>query len=351
MVSIRLLLQMATNPINTLKTLIRRTAGWTAALGLALTVAAGLRTDSVGDEARVWASAQATARPLDAQAITGAAQWHLQRVGAPQAWQASRGQGAMIAIIDSGVDAEHPDLQGRVLPGWNVLEDSPDTSDTRGHGTAVAGAAAAGFHHSGPLAGVAGDALILPLKVTDSRGYTSVGAVVKAIHMAADRGARVVNVSFESVGAHPAVLKAAQYLQQRGGVLVVPSGNRGVQQQVPSSAHVVTVAATGRQDEHPNWSTHGPHVTVSAPGQSLLLPDLGGRYREVSGTSYASPLVAGVLALMVAAYPDATPAQLRQALESSAHDLGEPGADPMFGAGRVDAAAALLALARTSSAR
>jgi subtilisin family serine protease len=257
---------------------------------------------------------------------------------------ASQGDGVTIAIIDSGVDAQHPDLKGRVLPGWNVLEDTPDTRDTRGHGTAVAGAAAAAFNQAQGLSGVAGAAHILPLKVTDEQGYTSVNAVVKAIHMAADRGARVVNVSFEFVGGHPAVLRAAQVLHRRGGVLVVPSGNRGVHQNFPASPGLITVAATNENDDHPAWSTRGPHVTVSAPGQALLLPARGGRYGEVSGTSYASPLVAGVMALMMAAHPQATPDQLRTALESSAQDLGEPGHDPVFGAGRVDAGAAMKAL-------
>ena len=238
-----------------------------------------------------------------------------------------------------------------MLPGWNVLEDSPDTSDTRGHGTAVAGAAAAGFNSAQGLAGIAAGARIMPLKVTDEKGYTSVNAVVKAIHHAADHGARIVNVSFEFVGRHPAVLRAAQYLHARGGLLVVPSGNKGVRQDYPDAPGLITVAATNQSDAHPNWSTHGSHVTVSAPGQSLLLPDHKGQYGEVSGTSYASPLVAGVLALMMAADPTATPDELRTALETSAQDLGEPGRDPLFGAGRVDAAAAVAALKARRAAR
>lgn len=271
-------------------------------------------------------------------------QWHLERLAALKAWASTTGEGVVIAIIDSGVDADHPELKGRVLPGWNLVDESPDTRDLRGHGTAVAGAAAAGFNRAQGVSGVAAGARILPLKVTDERGYTSVQAVVKAIYLAADRGARIVNVSFEFVGGHPAVLRAAQYLHDRGGLLVVPSGNRGVRQNYPVAAGLVTVAATDERDAHPGWSTSGPHVTVSAPGQGLFLPNHRGRYAEVHGTSYASPLVAGVLALMAAAYPQATSEQLRSALESSARDLGEPGRDPLFGAGRVDAQAALQAI-------
>lgn len=342
---------MATNLILQCKPKARTCGRALGVLALCAAALAGLRADEAGDQALHLTSAQVSEGFHRGAPSVGTRQWHLQRLSAPQAWTASTGEGVTIAVIDSGVDAEHPDLKGRVLPGWNVLDDSPDTSDARGHGTAVAGAAAAGFNHAQGQAGVAGGARILPLKVTDEKGYTSVNTVVKAIHMAADRGARVVNVSFEFVGGHPAVLRAAQYLQERGGVLVVPSGNRGVRQDYPTAPGLITVAATDRHDDHPQWSTHGPHITVSAPGQALLLPGREGRYGEVSGTSYASPLVAGVLALMIAAHPQAMSAQLRAALETSAQDLGEPGYDPLFGAGRVDAGAALQALSAMRATR
>lgn len=326
----------------------RSTLASLLALGVVVLATAGLRADEPNGDERVWALAQwtdASFSASDPAPATPIKQWHLERLSAAQAWAASTGTGVTIAVIDSGVAAQHPDLEGRVLPGWNMLEDSPDTSDSRGHGTAVAGAAAASFNSAQGMAGIAAGARILPLKVTDEKGYTSVNAVVKAIHYAADHGARVVNVSFEFVGGHPSVLRAAQYLRERGGLLVVPSGNRGVRQNFPEAPGLITVAATDKEDAHPAWSTHGPHVTVSAPGQSLLLPNRKGQYGEVSGTSYASPLVAGVLALMMAADPAANPDELRAALEASARDLGEPGRDPLFGAGRVDAAAAVAALA------
>ncbi len=326
-------------------------AAWLMALTLSVATPWLLRSDAAGDEAPVWQAAQTQAAAGDDQGIGAhrAPRWHLERLGAPQAWSASRGEGVLIAIVDSGVDPSHPDLQGRLVQGWNVIDNSTDTTDTRGHGTAVAGAAAAAYNDAQGASGVAISARILPLKVTDAKGYTSVNAVVRAMQMAADRGARVVNVSFEFVGGHPAVLRAARALQERGVIVVVPSGNRGVRQDFPAGAGLVTVAATDERDQHPQWSTHGPHVTVSAPGQSLLLPQPGGRYAEVSGTSYASPLVAGVLALMMAAQPQATSEQLTAALRTSALDLGEPGADPLFGAGRVDAGAALKALAASRS--
>ena len=308
---------------------------------LGLCTSWGLRADQPQEDELVLVGAQGPAHTQAAGAEVAARQWHLERLSAAQAWAWSTGEGVTIAVIDSGVAADHPDLQGRVLPGWNVVEDSTDTSDSRGHGTAVAGAAAAAFNQGQGLAGVAAGARILPVKVTDDRGYTSVNAVVKAIHYAADHGARVVNVSYEFVGGHPAVLRAAQYLRERGGLLVLPSGNRGVRQNYPQAPGLITVAATTQDDGHPAWSTYGPHVTVSAPGQSLLLPERRGHYGEVSGTSYASPLVAGVLALMMASEPGAGPDELKAALEGSAQDLGEPGPDAMFGAGRVDAAAAL----------
>jgi subtilisin family serine protease len=309
----------------------------------------GLRADRADDLLWPVITAQHATAESTANLEAPTRQWHLERLAAHKAWAASTGEGVVIAVIDSGVDPEHPDLKDHLLPGWNLVDNSADTRDTRGHGTAVAGAAAAGFNRAQGLSGVAAGARILPLKVTDEKGYTSVNAVVKAIYLAANRGARIVNVSFEFVGGHPAVLQAAQYLHERGGMLVVPSGNKGVHQPYPVAPGLITVAATDEQDAHPVWSTHGPHVTVSAPGQGLLLPKLGGRYGEFNGTSYASPLVAGVLALMVAAHPQASSQELRQALESSARDLGEPGRDPLFGAGRIDADGALRAITASAS--
>lgn len=317
--------------------------------GLSCACLLGLRADQADDLLWPVMTAQhpATESAMGLEAPTR--QWHLERLAAPKAWAASTGEGVVIAVIDSGVDPEHPDLKDHLLPGWNLVDNSADTRDTRGHGTAVAGAAAAGFNRAQGLSGVAAGARILPLKVTDEKGYTSANTVVKAIYLAANRGARIVNVSFEFVGGHPAVLQAARYLHERGGILVVPSGNKGVHQPYPVAPGLVTVAATDEQDAHPAWSTRGPHVTVSAPGQGLLLPKIGGRYAEVHGTSYASPLVAGVLALMVAAHPQAGSDELREALESSALDLGDPGRDPLFGAGRIDADGALRAIAAVAS--
>jgi subtilisin family serine protease len=328
---------------------LARASGAFAWAALACACLLGLRADRADDLRWPVMTAQHAAAESSPGLAAPTRQWHLERLAAHKAWAASTGEGVVIAVIDSGVDPEHPDLKDHLLPGWNLVDNSADTRDTRGHGTAVAGAAAAGFNRAQGLSGVAAGARILPLKVTDEMGYTSVNAVVKAIYLAANRGARIVNVSFEFVGGHPAVLQAARYLHERGGMLVVPSGNKGVHQAYPVAPGLMTVAATDEQDAHPAWSTRGPHVTVSAPGQGLLLPKLGGRYGEFNGTSYASPLVAGVLALMVAAYPQASSEELRQALESSALDLGEPGRDPRFGAGRIDADGALRAITAAAS--
>lgn len=277
-------------------------------------------------------------------------QWHLERLHAPQAWRQAAGEGVVIAILDSGVDAQHPDLAGQLLPGRNFMDGGTDTRDATGHGTAVAAAAAAAFNRQERLAGMATRARILPLKVSDERGYASARAVHDAIIHAADSGVRVVNVSFEDVITNPLVMRAAAYLRAKGGVLVVPTGNGGQLTRPQAAAGMITVAATDLQDQHPEWSSGGAGLAVAAPGVDLLLARRGGGYARCSGTSYASPLVAGVLALMLAAKPEAGIAELVRVMQATAVDLGEPGPDALFGHGRVDAAAAVAALTRGSGA-
>ncbi|MFL6717094.1 MAG: S8 family serine peptidase, partial [Burkholderiaceae bacterium] len=228
-------------------------------------------------------------------------QWHVGKVGAPTAWDsaAGMGEGVKIAILDSGVDASHPDLVGNLVPGYNFVDGNADTNDTCGHGTAVAGTAAAVSNNSSGVAGIAGKARIMPVKVAfynagSSGCYAYYSTVVSGINFAADNGARIVNVSYGGVAASQAVLNAAQYLRSKGGLLFASAGNNGRDEGVAPTTAMAVVSATDENDNLAGWSSYGSFVTLSAPGTNIWTTSAGGRYDQWSGTSFASPLAAGV---------------------------------------------------------
>jgi subtilisin family serine protease len=276
-------------------------------------------------------------------------EWHHPKIATPTAWNVTRGLGVTVAILDSGVDAAHPDLAGAMLPGWNTYDNNSDTRDVYGHGTKVAGAAAAIGNNSAGVAGVAYQARIMPMRVTDLNGWAYTSTLSLGLTWAADRGARVANMSFQGVCASSTVLSAAQYFRNKGGVAVAAAGNTGALLSGSQSSALTCVAATTSSDARASWSSYGAFVDVAAPGASIYSTVRGGGYAAVSGTSFASPIVAGVYALMKAANGSLAPGTLDQILTSTARDLGTSGWDQYFGWGRVDAAVAV-AKARQASA-
>ena len=269
--------------------------------------------------------------------------WHLPKIGAPTAWQTSSGRNVVIAILDSGVDADHPDLAAKLVPGWNMYDNNADTTDVNGHGTKVAGAAAALTNNATGVAAVAGDALVMPMRVSRADGYAYYSTIASALTWAADRGARVANISFYGVETSSSARSAAQYLKNKGGLVVTSAGNYGVEETIVPSDTMITVSATDSNDSKTSWSSYGSFVDVAAPGAGIYSTVNGGGYGAVSGTSFSSPITAGIVALMMAANPALSPADLEKALYSSAVDLGSAGFDKYFGNGRVDAAAAVAA--------
>lgn len=269
--------------------------------------------------------------------------WHLPKIGTPTAWQTSSGSNVVIAILDSGVDPDHPDLAAKLVPGWNTYNNNADTADVYGHGTKVAGAAAALTNNSVGVAAIAGDAQVMPMRVTGTDGWASYSAIASALTWAADRGARVANISFYGVETSSSARSAAQYMKNKGGLVVTSAGNYGVEETIAPSDTMITVSATDSNDNKASWSSYGSFVDVAAPGTSIYSTVNGGGYGSVSGTSFSSPITAGVVALMMSANPALSPADLEKALYSSALDLGTAGFDKYFGNGRVDAAAAVAA--------
>ncbi|BBH63811.1 hypothetical protein ACTI_04960 [Actinoplanes sp. OR16] len=279
-------------------------------------------------------------------------QWGLSKIKAPSAWAKSTGSGVTVAVIDTGVDAKHPDLAGKVLTGYDVLKGvAGGTTDPNGHGTHVAGIIGAATGNGVGVSGVAPDAKILPLRVFDSTGAGYMSDVAEAVVWAADHGAGVINMSIGSTTKLAALSDAITYARGKGVTVVAAAGNErqdGNPVSYPAAdAGVIAVAATDSADRYAVFSNSGGYVDVAAPGSAIVstYPTAltGGDYVAMSGTSMASPQVAGVAALLEAYQPSLTPYAIEQILKSSAVDLGKAGFDNDYGNGRVDAVAALAA--------
>jgi len=267
-------------------------------------------------------------------------QWHLPKIQANLAWDTTCANSKIIAILDSGVS--HPDI--KLVQGYNFYSNNSDTTDYTGHGTKVAGAAAATFNNSLGIAGVAGCASVMPLRIADLEGFAYYSTVARAITYAADNSASVINVSYATMYKSLAVQEASRYAKTKGAIVVVSAGNTGTDDLSLESPDVIAVSATNSSDTRPSWSSFGNYVDISAPGENIYTTNNQGTYSAVNGTSFSSPITAGIIALMQTANPAATPRQLEDTLKASAIDLGTPGYDIYYGHGRVNAANAVNAI-------
>jgi thermitase len=280
-------------------------------------------------------------------------EWHLNTVGAQSAWDTTQGAGITIAILDSGVDPSHPDLVSNLIPGYNVYDNNTNTADVCGHGTAVAGTAAASSNNSTGVAGIAGQSKIMPVRIAyydATQGcYAFYSTVANGLTYAADHGARIANVSYGGVAASSTVQSAAHYLQGKNGLLFVSAGNNGINENITPTNTMIPVSATDSNDTMTSWSSYGSFVEMSAPGLYLWTTSNGGTYGQWSGTSFSSPLTAGVAALMMSANPALSGSQIESIMTSTATDLGAAGRDIYYGYGRVNAAAAVQAAANATA--
>lgn len=275
--------------------------------------------------------------------------WHHPMIDTPSAWRISKGDNTIVAVLDTGIDSEHPDLQGQLVAGWNSVDGSQDIDDIHGHGTRVAGTLGAATDNGIGVASVGWNTRIMPIRVTNrSDGVASSSDIARALTWAADNGAHIASMSYQS-WRHSTVASAAKYMRDRGGVVFGAAGNNGTDTGNSSTPYVVVVAATTSSDNTASWSNYGEYVDLSAPGASIQTTSRGGGYSSVSGTSYSTPVAAAVAALIREADPQLTPGQIEQILYDTAADLGDPGWDPHFGWGRVDAGQAVTLASSTSS--
>lgn len=270
-------------------------------------------------------------------------QWALPRGGVPAAWALSSGAGVTVAVVDTGVDASHPDLRGQLLPGYDFLNDDPYPNDDNGHGTRMSGIVGAACNNGEGICGVAPGAMVLPIKSLDAQGYGPYSAVANGIVYAVDHGARVVNLSLVGTAPSSILQAAVDYAAAHDVIVVAAAGNFGTD--VPgypaASSGAVAVAAINDADGHPSFSNSGPWVSVSAPGVDVVTTSPGG-YATSTGTSPAAAFSSGVFALLLAANPALNRADAIARVQAGAVDLGASGWDPYFGWGRVDAYGALV---------
>lgn len=253
----------------------------------------------------------------------------------------------ILAILDTGVDVNHPDLKDRLVPGTNTTNPLKSTRDSEGHGTHVAGIAAASTNNGLGVAGIAGaNVKIMPIKVFEGDGGSDV-SISDGIIWAADHGAKVINMSFGTFYKSTVLNDAIDYAYEKGVVMVAAAGNWASEEiSYPAAlSKVISVSAINKQNQLADFSSYGPMIDVCAPGEEIYStfwdPYKGSTYTELSGTSMASPMVAGVAAAMLAKRPQLNNEEVRQILEASATDLGTPGWDTKFGHGKINMAKAL----------
>lgn len=275
-------------------------------------------------------------------------QWHLPKIGATTAWDSAQGAGVTIAILDSGIDTQHPDFAGRLVAGHNFVDNNSNVEDVRSHGTKVAGAAAATMNNGVGVASVAGGAKIMPVRVSDSTGYVYWSTMAAGLTWAADRGARVAVMSFNGVAGSASVLNAAAYFRSKGGLSFVSAGNDNFDPAYANTSAMIIVSATTSADAKASFSNFGDHVHLAAPGSGIYSTTWGQGYASVNGTSFSAPVAGAVAALVMSANPGLSNAQVENILFSTAVDLGSAGRDVYFGHGRVDASAAVAAALRAA---
>jgi len=289
-------------------------------------------------------------------------------IDAPEAWDHERGSDQVIlAILDEGVDIQHPDLQDKIVTPYDATDGDDDQTPNSwdGHGTACAGIAAAITNNGLGVAGVAWDVRILPVRIASSNcdgcGWTTSAAIIEdGLRTAVDRGAHVLSNSWGGGLPSNAITSGIDYAISNDRVVVFAAGNDAGPVSYPgnlsSSRTIITVSATNEWDEFKTttsqdgetwWgSNFGPEINIAAPGVHIYTTDIHGSNGYVNGdyvtnfngTSSATPFVAGTAALLLSQDPALSPAQVRDRLQSSADDLGAPGFDNQFGHGRLNAA-------------
>lgn len=280
-----------------------------------------------------------------------AQQWALSKIQAPGAWDINQGSSEItIAILDTGISADHPDLKNKLTTGWNVVDNNADLTDLHGHGTLMAGIAAAQTNNLIGMSGVAINSKIMMVRIcNNAEGWAYSSSIAKGIIYAADHGAKVISISFGGSSPSVTIQNAINYAYAKGVFITASAGNNGdTNLNYPAAnLNVVSVGATSSNDQKASWSNYGSWIDLTSPGVSIYSTNHDNSYSFVSGTSPATPHVAGVAALLLSINNNLTPTQIESYLTQYSDDLGAAGKDDIFGFGRLNANKPLAVLSGT----
>jgi len=287
-----------------------------------------------------------TPTPAPAQTLP----WGIDRIDAEQVWSTTKGDPIKVGVIDTGIDLNHPDLAANIKGGVSTVWYTSSYNDDNGHGTHVAGIIAA-LDNTFGVVGVGPEIDLYAVKVLDRRGSGYLSDVIEGLDWAVAHGMQVVNMSLGTSSDVQSLHDAVARVNAAGIVQVAAAGNSGGAVNYPAAyPEVIAVSATDQNDVIASWSSRGPEVDLAAPGVNIYSTYKGSKYQTMSGTSMASPHVAGVAALVLSVpnkcdYNNdgvCSPAEVQQRLELTSKDLGTPGKDNLYGSGLVNAKNAVL---------
>jgi subtilisin family serine protease len=277
--------------------------------------------------------------------MTEVIDWGLKSLNVPEVWLKTEGEGIKIAILDTGIAMQHPDLQDSIIASQDFTGKG-SVEDGNGHGTHCAGIAAAVRNNKG-IIGVAPKAKIMCAKVLNNRGSGTLDWIVKGIHWAYDEGADIISMSLGSSNGTPALEQAVRKVIDGGKILIVAAGNAGEGSDTiryPGRyKDVICVGAINREMKRSQFSSTGPNLTIMAPGEQVMSCYPPDTFAKFSGTSMAAPFIAGVAALILSKHrshggytPCATQQQMFEHLTKEATDIDDPGWDVRTGWGIVN---------------
>ncbi|WP_054024236.1 S8 family peptidase [Bacillus sp. FJAT-28004] len=280
-------------------------------------------------------------------------QWNLPSIETEKGWGISKGNDkVIIAVLDTGVQSNHPDLKGKLAKGKNIVDENAAPDDDVGHGTHVSGIIGATVNNNEGVAGLSWYNKIMPVKVLDSSGAGSTYSVAQGIIWAVDHGAKVINMSLGNYAQADFLHDAIKYAYDHDVVMIAASGNDNTDRPGYPAAYpeVFAVAATNSSKEKASFSNYGDYIDVAAPGDSIASTYPGSQYAALSGTSMASPHVAALAGLIRSVNPELSNVEVMEIMRKSAIDLGAKGKDDYFGYGEIDVDKALQAASKYGGA-